>query len=405
MTLIDLARRGTRRLLRFVSGYRGANYDRTLLRVGSDVLLGGDALKVNWVVTRKCNYTCSYCTVYDNVHGIFPPLIQMKRAVDYLAKLDRRRIMVTLTGGEPTVHPNYLDLVSYLATRLGDRCSILTITNLSRRPKYYRQLSATLDNVKSNVSYKASFHFDFASVDHFITNVETLVAEGIRIHVSLMAHPERMDDVRELCTRMDALKGEQMSFGVSIIRKNYGAVPDPRYSSTDLDWIRRFYEAKAEKHILIERWSEARGRVEQERCVPMDLIARGLNRYRGMWCEAGVSMLSINGSGDVDPAVCFRGSSRKRVNIYTGNLDDVARISHPVICPFERCGCPADLQLPKYVDRALARLARHETEPRERQDASELQTRAGALSDHEQGPITNDGRMSNATAPPTRDAP
>lgn len=69
------------------------------------------------VVTRRCNLSCGYCNEYDQVSAPVARELLEER----LAKLrDLRTWMVCLTGGEPTLHPDLIDIVSSM-TRLGFR--------------------------------------------------------------------------------------------------------------------------------------------------------------------------------------------------------------------------------------------------------------------------------------------
>ena len=62
---------------------------------------------VHLVVTRRCNLACTYCNEYDDVSSPVPlPLLRAR--ADRLAELGTSA--VTLSGGEPLMHPE-LDLV------------------------------------------------------------------------------------------------------------------------------------------------------------------------------------------------------------------------------------------------------------------------------------------------------
>jgi len=82
------------------------------------------------VVTRRCNLSCGYCNEYDD-HSPPVPLDTLVARVDHLASLNVAA--VTLTGGEPLLHPN-LDRVIHAGRRHG--MIVTLITNgfrLSRR--------------------------------------------------------------------------------------------------------------------------------------------------------------------------------------------------------------------------------------------------------------------------------
>lgn len=71
-------------------------------------------LMVNLIVTRRCNLSCGYCTEYDKVSPPVP-LDVLKARIDDLARL--RTVIVALTGGEPLLHPEIVEVVRYVRAR------------------------------------------------------------------------------------------------------------------------------------------------------------------------------------------------------------------------------------------------------------------------------------------------
>lgn len=67
------------------------------------------------VVTRKCNLKCGYCNEFDRVSKPVP-LERLQRTVDHVASLGGRA--VAFTGGEPTLHPQLVDLVAHTSERI-----------------------------------------------------------------------------------------------------------------------------------------------------------------------------------------------------------------------------------------------------------------------------------------------
>src|SRR5580658_5684217 len=102
------------------------------------------------VPIRRCNLDCAYCNEYDKTSDPVP-LETMLRRIDRLADLGTT--IITLSGGEPTLHPG-LDTI---IRRIRDRGAIATlITNgllltqeriraLNRAGLDYLQIS--IDNV------------------------------------------------------------------------------------------------------------------------------------------------------------------------------------------------------------------------------------------------------------------
>src|SRR6266581_7448295 len=63
---------------------------------------------------RRCNLACGYCNEYD--HSSSPVSLDvMKRRLDKLADLGTS--IVTLSGGEPMMHPQLDDLIHHIRVR------------------------------------------------------------------------------------------------------------------------------------------------------------------------------------------------------------------------------------------------------------------------------------------------
>ena len=114
---------------------------------------------VQIVPIRRCNLDCTYCNEYDRVSQPVP-LEEMLARIDRLAELGAT--IITLSGGEPTLHPG-LDAI---IRRIRERGAIATlITNgllltpsriqaLNRAGLDYLQIS--IDNVKPDDVSKKS---------------------------------------------------------------------------------------------------------------------------------------------------------------------------------------------------------------------------------------------------------
>jgi MoaA/NifB/PqqE/SkfB family radical SAM enzyme len=74
------------------------------------------------VVTRRCNLACGYCFEYDDQSPPVPTALLLER-VDRIAELGT--VVLTLTGGEPLVHPE-LDRVVAHAVKRGLVCTLIS---------------------------------------------------------------------------------------------------------------------------------------------------------------------------------------------------------------------------------------------------------------------------------------
>ena len=304
----------------------------------------GSVLNINWVVTPRCNFTCSYCNVYDNAAS-YPSLEQLTDAAGKIGRLNRPDVKFVLTGGEPTLHPGYIEFVEHVLREIPNVTSLRTETNLSRTPRFYRDLTDRMASHTGRLHFHASIHFEFTETGKFLDNARFLAAAGANVQVRVLAHPEQMAAVKRLAHEFMAMRGERLEVIVKTVRKHFGGEPDERYSQDDLSWLAEVYGEEAiERAIAVD--FAAGGFVERQYFAANELIARRLNRFKGMGCYAGVEMLSIDSRGDVDAAVCFRGKNWRRYNIYR-DADIPESMTQPVICPFASCGCPEDIAISK----------------------------------------------------------
>ena len=78
-----------------------------------------DWLRVEWNIGRRCNFDCSYCDIntHDNTSK-HSPIETFEKAFNTLLKSTDKKIKISWTGGEPFVHPKFVDIIQ-LAKDMG----------------------------------------------------------------------------------------------------------------------------------------------------------------------------------------------------------------------------------------------------------------------------------------------
>jgi MoaA/NifB/PqqE/SkfB family radical SAM enzyme len=282
-----------------------------------------DSCKIEWNLGKRCNLDCSYCPA--EIHDNFSPHTNIQTlfdTVDKIAKIPNVRI--SFTGGEPCVHPMFLELVEYARPKIK---WLSVTTNATRSAEFYAKLP--VDNIVF------SLHMEDPKWQWRLTSVVEYETEYDRkpsYHVNLMAHQDYMKQVREAAYWLD-VRG--IDFVVRRIRwtEQHDWFDDMRYDSKDLEWILNTKE-KAKPNTLIDR---------TELVHTNDLIKEHRNQFEGWTCRAGIESLMINWDGEVHRATCRVGGSLG--NIY----DDSFQIpSDPVECTRKYCTCAADVNITKW---------------------------------------------------------
>jgi MoaA/NifB/PqqE/SkfB family radical SAM enzyme len=137
---------------------------------------------------RRCNLSCTYCNEYDAISKPVP-LALMLRRLDKLADLGTS--MITVSGGEPLMHPDLDAMIVHMRTR-GMIASLITngyylsqerIQRLNRAGLDYLQIS--IDNVEpDSVSLKSLRLLEpklkwLAEHAEFGVNINSVVGSGI----------------------------------------------------------------------------------------------------------------------------------------------------------------------------------------------------------------------------------
>jgi MoaA/NifB/PqqE/SkfB family radical SAM enzyme len=141
------------------------------------------------VPIRRCNLDCAYCNEYDKTSAPVP-LESMLRRIDCLADLGTT--IITLSGGEPTLHPD-LDAIIRRIRSHGAIATLITngllltpdrIRALNRAGLDYLQIS--IDNVApDNVSKKSLRVLDrklawLAQYAEFGVTINSVLGAGVR---------------------------------------------------------------------------------------------------------------------------------------------------------------------------------------------------------------------------------
>ncbi len=141
--------------------------------VASERTFNARKKSVLWEIGRRCNFDCSYCHPF--VHNNFEEhktleklLFATKRLEESFARGEKMNF--SISGGEPTINPDFLDWVKYLYQQ-GHKVS--THSNGTRQPDYYCELIKYSD-------LNISVHFEFYQPSKLL---EVLTALAREIHI------------------------------------------------------------------------------------------------------------------------------------------------------------------------------------------------------------------------------
>ena len=205
------------------------------------------------VVTRRCNLSCGYCNEYDDVSKPVPTDV-LKARIDHLAKLGT--LVVTLTGGEPLLHPQLDELVAHAVSH-GMVCTMISngyaftrrwIDRLNRAALTLVQIS--IDNLEPNeVSEKS-----LSKIQRRLVLLKAHARFGININAVLGSCSP--DATRTLVNEVERL-GFFMTVG--LLHDGQGQL-DPGLAGAELPALYREMRNRSKKsifHHVGEGWEDA----------------------------------------------------------------------------------------------------------------------------------------------------
>ena len=285
-----------------------------------------DTIKIEWNLGKRCNLDCAYCPEYihDN-HSPHTDIDVLKQTVAVLNALDKP-VRLSLTGGEPSVHPQIEELLETI--NAADNIVWLSMTtNATRTGKWYVDQSKYIDQYVFSLHYEKNSK---TSLEHIIAFHSAKTDTKILVHI--MAHHKYMDEVKGGVFTCKAFEIPYVIRRIRWTEGNHDLFDDMRYDHYDLQWIKRSTKT-AEPNCIIDN---------NELLHANDIIKSHMNQFNGWTCNAGIESLMINWDGEVHRATCRVGGSLG--NIYNNNF---IVPKDPIVCTRNWCTCESDIPLTK----------------------------------------------------------
>jgi len=167
-------------------------------------MLYRDTFTVSWLLGRFCNYRCSYCWPYARSdRKDHRPFNVCKGTIDDIKRQARERgfnsFHFSLSGGEPTFHPEYLDIVRYLNDDVVN-CNVHSLhmtSNCSRPMKWFEEYYQASKDMH-RVSITASYHREHVNtpkrVEEFADKLEFAQEHGMQVTINMVMVPELFEE-------------------------------------------------------------------------------------------------------------------------------------------------------------------------------------------------------------------
>lgn len=183
-----------------------SNYDFTkipfknITRIGQRNMLYRDLFTVSWLLGRFCNYHCSYCWDHgrSDTKDHRPTELCLK-TIDKIKDQARGRgfnsFHFSLSGGEPTLHPGYLQILQHLADDVTNTnyTSIHMTSNCSPGIRWfekYVKAAAPFHRASITCSYHREYNSEYERRVKLADKLELCQEHDVQITINCVMVPE-----------------------------------------------------------------------------------------------------------------------------------------------------------------------------------------------------------------------
>jgi radical SAM protein with 4Fe4S-binding SPASM domain len=277
------------------SGFYGSSVDE-------EILWGDRNLTAMHLhLTNRCNLQCTYCFRESSpkipIHHTSEHFCEM---LEYIKPFTSKAMTVTFTGGEPTLFPEFEEVVR-TSTQLGYKNELLTNgTRITAKladfiVQHFHHTKISLDGPNEAIHSLTRGNGNFQLA---LRGIRELADKGANLTVQVTVSKSNLESCQEIKTLLE---------GVEI--KFTPLMPMGRGDTLDKEFIDN--EAFLGLSRGLERVTEGKLKTS---------LRPGVRMRR---CHAGISNISVADTGDVYPCHLFHYERFKFGNIFTDSFGDI----------------------------------------------------------------------------------
>jgi len=317
-----------------------------IVRVGQISMLNNDLFTVSWLLGRYCNYNCSYCWAHgrSDVKDHRPTELCLK-TIDSIKEQARDRgfnsFHFSLSGGEPTLHPGYLDILEYLGNDIlnTNYTSIHMTTNLSKSIAWFdKYLDKALKFDRASIT--ASLHREYVKdLDKFADKLLYLQEYGIKITINMVMVPKIFDELWDIA---NYFHNKQLNVTLKPQSDSHANYIVKDYTKEQLEILHNGMPQKDNNKVFYQ----VKLTDDQGKDWYMDQAERfnafNFNNFKGWECSSGYRSIIIR-----EPCGSIK-RSYSCTDDPLGNIQTGFKLfDGPKVCISDSCVSSADSKIPK----------------------------------------------------------
>ena len=249
-------------------------------------------IEADWILLSTCNYRCEYCFWdEEQLAAKIRAPGTVEQAIQFFSGTNLTWLF-HLTGGEPFIYPNFVDLCQKLTIK-----HYISINTNASRPNV-QEFAETIDPTRVsfiNCGLHISERTRRNGMSMFVKNASLLRDKGFRVFISYVMYPNLFDDFEELFEQF-------LTKGLILIPKMLQGIHQGKSypTSYDPEQRRKFrdYSLRSEK-LFAQQNHPVSMTPTIDLFLDRTFIQHGIPDYRGQLCNAGHSFVRIRENGDI----------------------------------------------------------------------------------------------------------
>lgn len=279
----------------------------------------GSILNINWELVSHCQLNCTYCyykpfkseTDYSSLKNII---------IKKLSEI-KEPFKINLVGGEPTLHPDFYDVIEKLNS-LENLQSIALVTNLEEDVNFYSYLRSLTHKLR----IVASYHPEYPQTGFFEKSSELQHSFLMDIVFIVHNNPRFLSKMKSDALKMFHLLNDQAV--INFIRIHDKRNGKEEYRPYD-DQVESFFQ----EQLLKIKKRESTEMVDfltnngWEKTTKLEFMRDGRNVWEGWLCNLHAFIIHEDGN-------VTRSCSREKKHILLTKFE-----KKPLVCTYKICEC------------------------------------------------------------------
>ena len=307
--------------------------DKNIIRVSQyEKELSDDKINVTIRLSNRCNFTCKYCTYHDNTvpFSSFDYYIKLLEKVLDSLIINKKEIKLYFHGGEPTIIPNFFELIQHIVNKYNQIKIIIVQTNGSQSKEWYNKFTSINDNkILFSFSYQNHMNKNF---DNYYEKILSLKINKLLLGFIIMMENENQNEIINVIKKINNDSDlKKMRIEYTFVDNKY----DKAYDSIKYLIYEEDNTDQKDNMLFVEYKDGTKENIKNFTKIKTD----GNVNFENFLCSAGNKNLVIRENGDVYYCFSHDNSNIPAFNIFENNKIHEIMKQKYILCTHKNCSC------------------------------------------------------------------